>query len=76
MADKVEHSLQNQNVCLHLEIKHNWLISDDIIRQTKLAVDWTMLLVPSALQSSGDGPGDEVVGSNPHKHESPIRMPT
>ena len=37
MADKVEHSLQNQNFCLHLEIKHN-LLADYTI-QTKMAVD-------------------------------------
>ena len=79
MADNVEHSIQNQNVCLHLEIKHNWPIGNDITTQTKMAVDWTMLLVPSALQSSGDGSEDEVVGSNPHKHtkhESTIWTPT
>ena len=40
MADKVEHSLQNQNVCLHLENKCYWPIRDDIITtQTKMAVD-------------------------------------
>ena len=35
MTDKVEHSLQNQNFCLHLEIKLNLLIGDDIISYTK-----------------------------------------
>ena len=36
MADKVEHSLRNQNVHLHLEIKHNWPIG---IPQAKMASD-------------------------------------
>ena len=46
MADKVEHTIQNQNVCLHLENKHNWPIGNDITTQTKMAVEWTVLLVP------------------------------
>ena len=35
MANNVEHSLQSQNVSLHLEIKQNLPIGDDIIRCTK-----------------------------------------
>ena len=35
MADKEEHSLQNQNVCLH----NYWPIGSDITTQTKMVVD-------------------------------------
>ena len=62
MADTEEYSLQNQNVCLHLEIKHNWPIGDDIIPLYPKPKWRSIEPCLSTLQSSVDGPGDEVVG--------------